>query len=160
MHVHAVCRVAARAPCSPSHGPRWATSRGWSTGMPRRWPRCVVWRRSIRGTAIAVKSNGRLHSILAPCPFSTSVHASSERTEAPSVWMPRRKGIRIGIRVLRRAFRLKTVESEAWDANTFRDAGDRAEQCGRSVGDLVLNLPPDVGHRRKCGGPPGPASTS
>ena len=22
-------------------------------GMPRRWPRCVVWRRSIRGTAIA-----------------------------------------------------------------------------------------------------------
>ena len=34
MHVHAVCRVAARAPCSPSHGPRWATSRGWSTGMP------------------------------------------------------------------------------------------------------------------------------
>ena len=24
-----------------------------STGMPRRWPRCVVWRRSIRGTAIA-----------------------------------------------------------------------------------------------------------
>ena len=53
MHVHAVCRVAERAPCSPSHGPRWATSRGWSTGMPRRWPRCVVWRRSIRGTAIA-----------------------------------------------------------------------------------------------------------
>ena len=42
-----------RAPCFPSHGPRWATSRGWSTGMLRRWPRCVVWRRSIRGTAIA-----------------------------------------------------------------------------------------------------------
>jgi len=35
MHDHAVCRAAARAPCSPSRGRPSAMSRGGSCGMPR-----------------------------------------------------------------------------------------------------------------------------
>ena len=49
---HAVCQTAARAPCSRWHGRRWATSRDWPCGMPRRWPRYVVWRPSTRVTDI------------------------------------------------------------------------------------------------------------
>jgi putative transposase len=49
----AACRTAARAPYSASPARPWAINRGSPCGTRQPWRRCVAWRRSIRGMAIA-----------------------------------------------------------------------------------------------------------